>query len=77
MGAKIEEGEDNLTISQSPLVGARVETYRDHRIAMALGVAGLAAEGQTTILGTDCTEKSYPGFWQAMASIGAGIRVVS
>ena len=63
MGAKIEEKEDGMVI-EGPvkLNGAKVTSYGDHRVAMALAVAALAAEGETVIENADCVETSFPGF---------------
>lgn len=63
MGAKIEEMEDGMIIyGPTKLKGANVQSYGDHRIAMSLAIAGLVAEGETTIENTDCIETSFPGF---------------
>jgi 3-phosphoshikimate 1-carboxyvinyltransferase len=45
------------------LEGARVSSYGDHRVAMALAVAGLLAEGKTEIEDAECVEISYPQFF--------------
>ena len=63
MGAQIAEHEDGLEIfGGAPLHGARVQSFGDHRIAMAFAVAGLFAEGETLIQDVDCVNTSYPGF---------------
>lgn len=63
MGVKVDEFEDGMEIhGGSQLQGATIETYHDHRIAMAFSIAGLYAEGPTTIEGTECIATSYPGF---------------
>ncbi len=65
LGAQVEELPDGLVIHGGrPLVGAQVESYGDHRIAMAMAVAGLAAQGTTEILDPLCVEISFPNFWQ-------------
>ncbi|HEX6349034.1 MAG TPA: 3-phosphoshikimate 1-carboxyvinyltransferase [Candidatus Dormibacteraeota bacterium] len=64
MGAAVRELEDGWEIhGPSHLEGAPVRSEDDHRVAMALAVAGLLAEGETTIEGADCVAISYPGFW--------------
>jgi 3-phosphoshikimate 1-carboxyvinyltransferase len=64
MGAHVAETEDGLTIDGGfPLQGARLESFGDHRIAMAFAIAGLFAEGETVITDTDCVNTSYPGFY--------------
>ena len=70
MGARIEEREDGWAI-EGPvrLQGARVDSAGDHRVAMALAVAGLLAEGETEIEGAECVAISYPGFWDDLESL--------
>ena len=70
MGADVEELEDGLVIGGGrPLHGATVESYGDHRIAMAAAVAALAATGDTTIRGADCVAVSFPGFWDELDAL--------
>lgn len=70
MGGEIEEFEDGFAIAgPQRLRGGRVETAGDHRIAMAFAVAGLLAEGTTEILEADCASVSFPGFYEALASV--------
>ncbi len=66
MGAEIEEFEDGFKVSECRLRGAKVDTFGDHRIAMAFAVAGLFADGETTIVGADCVSVSYPGFFDTL-----------
>ena len=64
MGADIKARDDGWVISgPCRLEGARVDSYGDHRIAMALAVAGLLADGKTEIDGAECVGISYPGFF--------------
>ena len=74
MGADIKEKPDGLEIIGGRLHGADVKGYDDHRIVMALAVAGMAA-GKTRIDTAECVDVSYPGFFQEMASMGARISV--
>lgn len=69
MGAGVEEFDDGLRIARSQLRGAAIETYHDHRIAMAFAVAGLLAEGATEIAGADCAAVSFPGFFETLDSV--------
>ena len=63
MGAEVQEFEDGMEIQGGhPLHGAVIESFGDHRIAMAFAIAGLFAEGETVIRNTDCVNTSYPGF---------------
>lgn len=63
MGAKITEKADGLEITPSPLHGAMLFSHHDHRIAMALSVAALAAHSNSTIDAIECVDKSYPHFY--------------
>ncbi len=77
MGARIEERPDGMLVhGPTKLVGSEVECHRDHRLAMALAVAGLAAEGPTTVHGAEAIGDSFPGFVETMQDLGADIRWV-
>jgi 3-phosphoshikimate 1-carboxyvinyltransferase len=70
MGADITALDDGWTIKgPSTLQGARVRSHGDHRVAMALAVAGLLAEGVTEIDDAECVEISYPGFFDQVESL--------
>ena len=70
MGADITALDDGWTIKgPATLQGARVSSHGDHRVAMALAVAGLLAEGVTEIEGAECVEISYPGFFDQVESL--------
>jgi len=72
MGAQIEEHTDGLTIEgPTPLTGARVSSHGDHRLAMALTVAGMLASGETVISSAEVVQESYPGFMTTLRSMGA------
>jgi len=74
MGAKIEEKSDGLCIEQSPLSGgASLSSWNDHRVAMALAVAGLGAEGKTRVESVECIAKTYPSFCSDLQRAGASI----
>jgi 3-phosphoshikimate 1-carboxyvinyltransferase len=65
MGAAVEERPDGFRVTGSngrPLRGARVASWGDHRLAMALIVAGLVADAPTVVEGIDCIATSYPDF---------------
>ena len=55
------------------LSGAEVESHGDHRLAMSMAVAGLAASGDTVIHGAEDASVSYPTFWEHLASLTGGI----
>jgi 3-phosphoshikimate 1-carboxyvinyltransferase len=70
MGAQVEEFEDGLRIAgQQKLHGASLDSFGDHRIAMAFSVAALRAEGETQIKGSDAAVISYPAFYETLASL--------
>jgi 3-phosphoshikimate 1-carboxyvinyltransferase len=73
MGAAIVEKPDGLIISHSPLHGAELSSWRDHRIAMSLSIAALGAKGETVIEGVECIAKTYPSFSHDFRSLGAAI----
>lgn len=63
MGAQIEPLPDGLRIHGStPLCGAEVQSYGDHRIAMTLAIAGLIAQGETLVHDMECVQTSFPEF---------------
>jgi 3-phosphoshikimate 1-carboxyvinyltransferase len=69
MGADVRELPDGLRVGRSTLKGAKVDSFGDHRIAMAFAVAGLLAEGETEITDAECVNISYPGFFEALEEI--------
>ncbi|MFP4633246.1 MAG: 3-phosphoshikimate 1-carboxyvinyltransferase, partial [Halobacteriales archaeon] len=75
MGASIRETDDGLRVdgSETDLRGAEVDGRHDHRVVMALAVAGLAADGKTSIDTAESVEISYPGFVDDMNALGASI----
>jgi 3-phosphoshikimate 1-carboxyvinyltransferase len=69
MGARVEEFADGLRVEGRPagrLRGAKVDPHGDHRIAMALSVAALGAEGDSTILDAECVGVSFPEFFATL-----------
>jgi 3-phosphoshikimate 1-carboxyvinyltransferase len=70
MGAGVEEQEDGLKIAGGQkLHGAEIDSFGDHRIAMAFAVAALRAEGETLIRGAESAAISYPAFFQTLEQI--------
>jgi 3-phosphoshikimate 1-carboxyvinyltransferase len=70
MGAKIEPTEDGMII-EGPvqLTGATCESHGDHRIGMAMAIAGLVAEGQTSVKDAEAINVSFPGFQELLKQI--------
>ena len=72
LGANIEAREDGMVIrGVGRLTGADCESHGDHRLAMALAVAGLVGEGDTTVHGAADASVSYPEFWERLDSLAA------
>ena len=70
MGAEVEEREDGLVIpGGQTLHGVELDSYSDHRIAMAFAVAALRAEGETTIRGSQAAAISYPAFFETLEGL--------
>ncbi len=77
MGADITPTEDGmiihgkgaLSVENTPLKGARIDSFLDHRITMSFAVAGLAADGETCISNSQCVDISYPGFFDTLRTI--------
>jgi 3-phosphoshikimate 1-carboxyvinyltransferase len=75
MGGSVHPTQDGLYIEPSRLHGAVVHSHNDHRIAMALAVAGVhASSGQTLLCNTQCVNKSFPHFVIAAQTLHANIR---
>ncbi|HEY3120586.1 MAG TPA: 3-phosphoshikimate 1-carboxyvinyltransferase [Vicinamibacteria bacterium] len=73
MGARVEERPDGLVVhGGAPLHGAEVDAQGDHRIAMALAVAALAASGETGIADAECAAVSFPEFYDVLAQATRG-----
>lgn len=75
MGAYVESGSDYMIVhGGKQLTGAVVESHDDHRVAMAMAVCGLAAQGETIVRGSECAAVSFPTFFEVMESLGADMR---
>ena len=73
LGCATELEGDCLKIHKSRLHGGTVDTFGDHRIAMAAAVAAVAADGEVTVKGAECVRKSYPAFWDDYKKLGGKI----
>lgn len=76
MGARIAELPDGLVIDASPLQGTAVNGHHDHRVVMALAIAGLRATGTTTIDTAEAVAVTYPSFVPSMQQLGASIETM-
>jgi len=76
-GLAIEEGDDLIVNANPGLAGqtvdALIDTHADHRIAMCFALAGLKTAG-IKIQDPDCVGKTYPGYWDALASLGVKVQ---
>jgi 3-phosphoshikimate 1-carboxyvinyltransferase len=72
LGARSEPLPDGFIIEgPTPLHGGVVDSHGDHRLAMALAIAGLVAEGAVVIENAECIDDSFPGFVELMQKVGA------
>jgi 3-phosphoshikimate 1-carboxyvinyltransferase len=71
LGVKAEESSDSLTVHGGGIKGGKADSFGDHRIAMALSV--MAAGAPVTIVGAECVNKSYPGFFEDLKSLGGKV----
>jgi 3-phosphoshikimate 1-carboxyvinyltransferase len=70
MGCEIEVFPDGFKIiGPQKLKGAEIKTFHDHRIAMAFTIAGLVADGETTIHDSECVAVSYPNFYETLKEL--------
>jgi 3-phosphoshikimate 1-carboxyvinyltransferase len=76
MGAKITETPDGFIIDgPQQLKAATIEGHDDHRVSMSLSVAGLVADGDSTVMDARCASDSFPGFAETMTGLKANIVV--
>jgi len=70
LGGRAHADADTLTVEAAALTGGTVDARNDHRIAMAAAIAATVCTKPVTILGAQCTEKSYPTFWEEYKRLG-------
>ena len=72
MGAEVTGTDDGMIIRGGKLLrGTRIDSHKDHRIAMSFAVAGLAADGVTAIPDSGCVAISYPGFYEDLQKLSS------
>ncbi len=72
MGAEVTGTDDGMIIrGGKPLRGTKIDSHKDHRIAMSFAVAGLAADGVTSIPDSGCVAISYPGFYEDLQKLSS------
>ncbi len=74
LGADVQERADGMRIEGAAGLrgGGTVQSFGDHRLAMAMAIAGLAATEAVTVDGADAVGVSYPGFWDDLERLSAG-----
>jgi 3-phosphoshikimate 1-carboxyvinyltransferase len=73
MGIVLQIIDGTMEIQGGDIHGGLVQSHADHRIAMAMAVLGINAKHPIIIEGADCVNKSYPAFFEDLASIGGKI----
>ena len=75
LGGKTSQTDDSLTVFGDGLLGGTVDCANDHRIAMAGAIAATACKEKVTLLGCECVNKSYPGFFDDFTKLGGKVNV--
>jgi 3-phosphoshikimate 1-carboxyvinyltransferase len=76
LGADIKELPDGLKIRGGGLRGGNVHGHGDHRVVMALTVAGFASDGPITVDTAEAADITYPGFWEMVRSLGGNVTLL-
>ena len=69
LGGKADATQDTLCIHGTRLRGGTVDSYRDHRIAMAAAIAATVCTEPVTVVDAECVQKSYPKFWEDLQTL--------
>jgi len=73
LGIRTDELPDGLIIHGGQPTGGTIDSFGDHRIAMAFSIAAAGASGPVKIYGAECVDKSYPAFYQDFVTLGGEI----
>jgi len=76
MGIEARELPDGMVVKGGSLQGARVDGHHDHRVVMALAIAGMNADGETEIHTAESAAITYPSFVEDFRALGADIKAV-
>ena len=76
LGANVEQLPDGLVVNHSVLKAAHLDGHADHRVVMALAVAGCCIDGQTTISTTESVGVTFPTFFECLQSLGADVEEI-
>jgi 3-phosphoshikimate 1-carboxyvinyltransferase len=74
LGIDVVEGRDSLSITGSVTGAATIDSFKDHRIAMAFSILG-AVSGNITVTDAECVSKTYPGFWNDFKKLGGKVNI--
>jgi len=75
VGVQVKTGSDYMVVhGGSRITGSIVESYNDHRIAMAMTICGLIADGEMTVKNCECVDVSFPTFFEVFHNLGAVIK---
>ncbi len=69
IGVDVDEFDDGFRVHRSDIIGGEVDSFGDHRIAMAFAVAGLLSKDGVTVNNADCTDISFPGFFETLTTL--------
>ena len=69
IGVDVDEFDDGFRVHSSNIIGGEVDSFGDHRIAMAFAVGGLLSKDGVTINNAGCTDISFPGFFETLATL--------
>ena len=75
LGANIKETQDGLIIQKSQLKGGIVSSHGDHRIAMALSIAGLIAKKKVIVKGIEAIDVTYPSFVENLKALNVSCEI--
>ena len=76
-GCRAEVDDSRIIVHPGIFRGCTIDSFGDHRIAMAAAIAATAADGPVTILNAHCVQKSYPNFWETYRALGGNYEQLS
>jgi 3-phosphoshikimate 1-carboxyvinyltransferase len=73
LGVEVREAEDGFTVMGGQIAGGQVDAHGDHRLAMAMAVAGLVSQAPVCVEGAEIIDESFPGFVDSLKALGAAV----
>lgn len=70
LGGQAQAGDNSLTVFGTGYTGGVIDAFGDHRIAMSAAIAATLCTHPVTVLGAECVNKSFPGFWEEYRRLG-------